>query len=267
MSEALTTLLYTIQLCEKPPDLTYSMAVPDPISDGLPHSLLEARDLGRRLSRDAAVSGISLTLNCGDVVGLLGLNGAGKSTTLRMLCGVLVPDEGSVTVNGFSMSDSPLQARQHIGYLPDEPPLYNDMRVKEYLRFAGRIRGLRGHRLNERQQTVTEQCLLQDVDSKLIGTLSKGFRQRVGLAQAMIHQPAVLLLDEPSNGLDPQQLDSMRKLIMEFGRSAAVILSTHLLAEAQAICNRVVIIHAGELVADCPATGADLELIFHGATT
>lgn len=243
------------------------MAAPDPTTTSSPECLLEARQLGRRLSREAAVTGISLTLNRGDVVGLLGLNGAGKSTTLRLMCGVLVPDEGSVTINGFNMADNPLQARQQIGYLPDDPPLYNDMRVKEYLALAGRIRGLKGAQLTQRQQAVTEQCLLQSVNTKLIGTLSKGFRQRVGLAQAMIHEPAVLLLDEPSNGLDPQQLDSMRKLIIDTGRTSAIILSTHLLAEAQATCNRVAIIHAGSLVADRPAKGTDLELIFRGATT
>lgn len=243
------------------------MAVPDPITNGSSTPLLTASALSRRLSSDAAVTDISLTLDRGDVVGLLGLNGAGKSTTLRLLCGVLVPDQGSVTINGFSMADSPLQARQQVGYLPDEPPLYNDMRVHEYLTLAGRIRGLRGNALVQRRETVTEQCLLQSVDKKLIGTLSKGFRQRVGLAQALIHEPAVLLLDEPSNGLDPQQLDSMRKLIIGTGSSSAVILSTHLLSEARATCNRVAIIHAGRLVADRPAEGTDLELVFHGATT
>lgn len=199
-------------------------------------------------------------------MGLLGLNGAGKSTTLRMLSGVLAPDEGSVTIMGHSLSDSPLQARRNLGFLPDQPPVYHDLRVHEYLRLAGRIRGLTGRRLGERQYIVTEQCMLTAVNKNLIGTLSKGYRQRLGLAQALIHEPALLLLDEPSNGLDPQQLESMRNLIIETGKSTAIILSTHLLSEAQSICNRVAIIHDGKLVADRPANGCDLEQIFHGAT-
>ncbi|MFT6302775.1 MAG: ABC-2 type transport system ATP-binding protein [Pseudomonadales bacterium] len=228
--------------------------------------MLSAISLSRRLSANAEVSNISLEINRGDIVGLLGLNGAGKTTTLRMLSGVLAPDEGSVTIKGHSLSDSPIEARRQVGFLPDQPPLYNDMRVSEYLRLAGRIRGLKGNRLTERQDIVTEQCMLESVNRSLISTLSKGFRQRVGLAQALIHEPALLLLDEPSNGLDPQQLESMRNLIIETGKSAAVILSTHLLSEAQTTCNRVAIIHDGKLVADRPANGEDLEQIFHGAT-
>jgi ABC-2 type transport system ATP-binding protein len=228
--------------------------------------VLSAISLSRRLSANAEVSNISLEINRGDIVGLLGLNGAGKTTTLRMLSGVLAPDEGSVTIKGHSLSDSPIEARRQVGFLPDQPPLYNDMRVSEYLRLAGRIRGLKGNRLTERQDIVTEQCMLESVNRSLISTLSKGFRQRVGLAQALIHEPALLLLDEPSNGLDPQQLESMRNLIIETGKSAAVILSTHLLSEAQTTCNRVAIIHDGKLVADRPANGEDLEQIFHGAT-
>ncbi|MFT5895185.1 MAG: ABC-2 type transport system ATP-binding protein [bacterium] len=235
-------------------------------TQGPQHRVLSAISLSRRLSANAEVSNISLEINRGDIVGLLGLNGAGKTTTLRMLSGVLAPDEGSVTIKGHSLSDSPIEARRQVGFLPDQPPLYNDMRVSEYLRLAGRIRGLKGNRLTERQDIVTEQCMLESVNRSLISTLSKGFRQRVGLAQALIHEPALLLLDEPSNGLDPQQLESMRNLIIETGKSAAVILSTHLLSEAQTTCNRVAIIHDGKLVADRPANGEDLEQIFHGAT-
>lgn len=229
--------------------------------------LLEAHQLTRVLSETSSVQDISLQLHRGDVLGLLGLNGAGKSSTLRLLCGVLVPDSGSVTINGFSMSKTPLGARAQVGYLPDQPPLYNDMRVCEYLTLTGRIRGLKGHTLNNRQNQVTEQCSLGDVSRKLIGTLSKGYRQRVGLAQALIHEPAVVILDEPSNGLDPQQMEGMRNLIEEVSRTQSVLFSTHLLSEAKAICNRIAIIHDGKLVADRPATGDDLEILFHGATT
>jgi len=232
-----------------------------------PHILLEAHQLTRVLSDTSSVQSISLTLGRGDVLGLLGLNGAGKSSTLRMLCGVLIPDSGTVTIAGFSMSEQPLEARAQVGYLPDHPPLYNDMRVCEYLTLSGRIRGLKGQVLSTRQNQVTEQCSLGDVNRKLIGSLSKGYRQRVGLAQALIHEPAVVLLDEPSNGLDPQQMESMRHLIKEVGRTHSVLFSTHLLSEAKATCNRIAIIHDGRLVADRPAHGADLDLLFHGATT
>lgn len=235
-------------------------------TNGSQELVLSAVSLSRRLSDKAAVSNISLEINRGDIVGLLGLNGAGKTTTLRMLSGVLAPDEGTISINGFSLIDSPLEARQQIGFLPDQPPLYNDMRVCEYLKLSGRIRKLKGEQLIKRQDIVTQQCMLESVNKHLIGTLSKGYRQRVGLAQALIHEPALLLLDEPSNGLDPQQLESMRKLIIDTGKTTAVILSTHLLSEAQTTCNRVAVIHDGRLVADRPAKGEDLEHIFHGAT-
>ena len=228
--------------------------------------VLSAVSLSRRLSENAAVSNISLEIRRGDIVGLLGLNGAGKTTTLRMLSGVLVPDDGTITIGAYSLSDDPIQARQQIGFLPDQPPLYNDMRVNEYLQLCGRIRKLKGNQLTNRQNIVIEQCMLESVSKKIIGTLSKGYRQRVGLAQALIHEPALLLLDEPSNGLDPQQLESMRNLIIDTGKNAAIILSTHLLSEAQSTCNRVAVIHDGKLVADRPANGEDLEKIFHGAT-
>ncbi len=227
--------------------------------------LLNAANLCRSLGATTAVDDVSLHLHRGDVLGLLGLNGAGKSTTLRMLCGMLVPDSGTVNIAGYSMAEHPLKARAHIGFLPDQPPLYNDMRVHEYLRLCGQIRGLRGPSLARNQALVTEQCALEEVNKKLIGNLSKGFRQRVGLAQAMIHEPHVLLLDEPSNGLDPQQLDAMRTLIKAYSLNHAVVLSTHLLAEAQAICNRVAIIHKGKLVADTPTHGANLEELFRGS--
>jgi len=228
--------------------------------------LLDAHELERRLSDRALVSGISITLARGDVLGLLGLNGAGKSTTLRMLAGVLTSDAGSITVCGHSMVDEPLAARERIGFLPDEPPLYNDMRVTDYLTLVARLHRLKGSELKERVNLVIEQCALQEKSRALINTLSKGYRQRVGLAQALVHEPDVLLLDEPSNGLDPQQMDSMRDVIRGTGRDHAVIFSTHLLSEAQAVCNRVAIMHDGKLVADRAADGDDLEALFRGAT-
>ncbi|NND89781.1 MAG: ATP-binding cassette domain-containing protein [Granulosicoccus sp.] len=244
-----------------------SVDAPEALSVRTNAPLLEAQGLTLHRGDGVGVYDISLSLRRGDILGLLGLNGAGKSTTLRILSGLLVPDEGSVRIDGFSMEDTPLQARAHIGYLPDQPPLYDDMRVAEYLRLAGRVRGLSGDRLIERQARVTEQCALGDVQRKIIGTLSKGFRQRVGLAQAIIHQPSVVLLDEPASGLDPQQMDSMRQLIRDTGKEQALIFSTHLLAEVTATCNRVAIIHAGRLVADRPCGGDDLEQLFRRTTT
>ena len=228
--------------------------------------LLDAQELERRLSDRARVSGISIRLERGDVLGLLGLNGAGKSTTLRMLAGVLTSDAGAITVCGHSMIDEPLAARARIGYLPDEPPLYGDMRVTDYLQLVARLRRLQGAAITNRVNAVLTQCSLEEKARALINTLSKGYRQRVGLAQALIHEPDVLLLDEPSNGLDPQQMDSMRQVIRDTAREHAVVFSTHLLSEAQAVCNRIAIMHDGKLVADRAADGDDLEALFRGAT-
>ena len=228
--------------------------------------LLDAQELERRLSDRARVSGISIRLERGDVLGLLGLNGAGKSTTLRMLAGVLTSDAGAITVCGHSMIDEPLAARARIGYLPDEPPLYGDMRVTDYLQLVARLRRLQGAAITNRVNAVLTQCSLEEKARALINTLSKGYRQRVGLAQALIHEPDVLLLDEPSNGLDPQQMESMRKVIRDTAREHAVVFSTHLLSEAQAVCNRIAIMHDGKLVADRAADGDDLEALFRGAT-
>lgn len=235
---------------------------PDTASIDTSAPLLEARSLTLRHGSDAGVRDISLSLQRGDIVGLLGLNGAGKSTTLRMLCGALVPDAGTVQINGYSMAENPLQARAQIGYLPDQPPLYDDMRVKEYLTLAGRIRGLDRQTTAKRLSRIVEQCALGDVQGKIIGTLSKGYRQRIGLAQALIHEPAVVLLDEPANGLDPQQMEGMRSLIREIGRSQTIIFSTHLLSEVTVTCTRVAIIHDGQLVADRSGIGDDLETLF-----
>jgi len=239
-------------------------SVPDVATTDSDRSL-QANGLHRVLGNDIAVSDVSLSLSRGDVLGLLGLNGAGKSTTLKMLCGMLVPDKGTVIVNGYSMNEQPLKARAQIGFLPDQPPLYNDMRVSEYLTLCGQIRGLTGSTLASQLLSTIERCSLGEVRQKLIATLSKGYRQRVGIAQAIIHQPEVVLLDEPSNGLDPQQLEGMRELIRRYAEDHAVVFSTHLLAEAQACCNRVAIIHEGKLTVDTPVAGADLDTLFHGA--
>jgi len=222
--------------------------------------LLLATRLSRQLSADAGVHDISLSLERGDVLGLLGLNGAGKSTTLRLLAGTLMPDHGEVVINGHSMAESPLQARQQIGYLPDSPPLYDAMRVNEYLRFCAKLRRVANSAIDDKVSAVLTQCDLQDVSRQRIGQLSKGFRQRVGLAQALVHEPGVLLLDEPSNGLDPNQMQGMRTIIRTAGQNQAVVFSTHLLNEAQAVCNRIAVVHQGKLIHEADVTGNDTQL-------
>jgi ABC-2 type transport system ATP-binding protein len=219
--------------------------------------LLEASDLSRRLPkarRDAgngyAVRDVSLTLQAGDVLGLLGLNGAGKSTTLRMLAGCLVPHTGSVHIAGHSLDDEPMAARAELGYLADLPPLYDDMRVESYIQLCARLRGIPRQDVSRSVAGVIEECKLGEVARRRIGKLSKGFRQRVGIAQAIVHAPSVLLLDEPSNGLDPQQQEELRSLIKRQGEQRAVVFSTHLLGEVQACCTRVAIMHHGELMAE-----------------
>lgn len=222
--------------------------------------LLVATELNRRLSEDAGVYDISLTLERGDVLGLLGLNGAGKSTTLRLLSGTLVPDRGEILISGHSMHESPLQARERIGYLPDTPPLYNDMRVTDYLKLCARLRRVAKNSINEKVAAVIEHCDLQEVSRQRIGQLSKGFRQRVGLAQAIVHEPDVLLLDEPSNGLDPNQMQGMRRIIQAAGESKAVVFSTHLLNEAQAVCNRIAVVDKGRLIHEAAVSGNETQL-------
>lgn len=215
--------------------------------------LLQADGLRRAYGGTTTVHGLSLSLARGDVLALLGLNGAGKSTSLRLLAGVLAADAGHITVAGHSLEDDPLAARARLGFLPDQPPLYPDMRVRDYLALAARLRRVPAAAISERVADVLARCDLEAVSRRRIQQLSKGFRQRIGLAQAVIHEPDVVLLDEPGNGLDPQQMDGMRELIRSLGQQAAVIFSTHLLGEAEAVCNRVAVMHAGTLVADQPA--------------
>ncbi len=235
-------------------------------SDSSAQILLKATELSRQLSETAGVHGISLTLARGDILGLLGLNGAGKSTTLRLLAGTLVPDSGDVIIAGHSMRDAPLEARQCLGYLPDTPPLYNDMRVVDYLALCARLRRVAKSAVSAKVDEVITHCDLHDVRRQRIGQLSKGFRQRVGLAQALIHEPDVLLLDEPSNGLDPNQMQGMRQIIQAAGEKQAVVFSTHLLNEAQAVCNRIAVVHQGKLIHAEHLSGesSELEALFTG---
>ena len=212
--------------------------------------MVRAHGLHKSYGPTQAVRGISFDVPRGQVVGFLGPNGAGKSTTMKMLTGFLKPNEGEVSIGGVSIAQSPLEARKKIGYLPESAPMYDEMMVIDFLRFAAELRGIEGAAQDARLAVVSERCGLGKVLGKDIGQLSKGFRQRVGLAQALVHDPDLLILDEPTSGLDPNQIVEIRELIRDLGRDKTVILSTHILPEVQATCDRIIIISDGELVAD-----------------
>ena len=216
--------------------------------------MIKVDNLTKRFGRYTAVSEANFEVGAGEVVGFLGPNGAGKTTTIRMLTGFLPPTSGEAYIDGLNVSRHSVEARRRIGYLPESVPLYRDMRVREYLRFRGQIKGLKGEALSSRMDEVVERCGLQDVRRKMIKTLSKGFRQRVGLADALIHDPPLLVLDEPTNGLDPNQIRSIRNLIKQLGESHTILLSTHILSEVEMICDKIVIIDGGKVMAsDSPA--------------
>lgn len=210
--------------------------------------LLEVLGLTRRYGDNRAVDNLSFTLTKGEVLGFLGPNGAGKSTTLRMLAGVLAPDAGRIIIDGYDLLDHPLQAKRTIGYLPEQPPLYPELTVDEQLRYSAFLHGLNAATTRIAVMRVKECCGLTTMGKRLNGNLSKGYRQRVGIAQAILHDPAVIILDEPTVGLDPLQIQEIRALISELRESQGVILSTHLLAEVQAVCTHVQIMNAGRLV-------------------
>ncbi|MBI5659207.1 MAG: ABC transporter ATP-binding protein [Nitrosomonadales bacterium] len=209
---------------------------------------LSARNLSRRFGQREVVHSLSLNLARGEVLGLLGHNGAGKSTTLQMLTGALAPHSGQIDICGFDLARQPEQAKARIGFLPEIPPLYREMSVDDYLLFAARLRRLPRARLAGALAETKRRCGLQDAGRKIIGALSKGYQQRVGIAQAIIHQPEVIILDEPTAGLDPSQIRDIRALIRELGDAGSVILSTHLLGEVESVCDRVEIMHHGRLI-------------------
>lgn len=196
-----------------------------------------------------AVQNVSFDVPAGKVVGFLGPNGAGKSTTMRILAGYLTATSGKATIDGLDVFWDPVEARRRIGYMPENCPLYQEMRVREYLRFRAGIKGLHGGRRRQRLDFVIDRCWLQDVQRQIIGTLSKGFRQRVGLADALLTSPPVLILDEPTAGLDPTQIRSARTLIRELGQEHTILLSTHILSEVEMTCDSVIIIHKGRVAA------------------
>jgi ABC-2 type transport system ATP-binding protein len=211
-------------------------------------ALISVNNLVRYYGDVCAVNNISFELNAGDILGFLGPNGAGKSTTMRMLCGNLAPTEGEICINGVDLLDKPGAAKAALGYLPETPPLYRDMSVDEYLRYCARLRRIKKNRIDDAMQLTKQRCGLYDVGRRLIGNLSKGYQQRVGIAQAILHSPEVIILDEPTVGLDPIQIREIRELITELGTSHGIILSTHILPEVESVCNRVQIINEGTLV-------------------
>ena len=211
--------------------------------------MIKVKELTKRYARTTAVDHISFEVAKGQIVGFLGPNGAGKTTTMRILTCFMPPTSGTATVAGFDVLDQPMEVKKRIGYLPGTPPLDPEMETGEYLKFVGQLKGLSGAELQKRIDYVCERCAVVDVKNRLIGKLSKGYRQRVGLAQAIIHNPDVLVLDEPTAGLDPKQINETRDLIKDLAGSHTIILSTHILPEVEQTCEQVIIINKGKLVA------------------
>lgn len=238
--------------------------------------MIRVSGLQKRFGTTLAVDDISFEVPEGQVVGFLGPNGAGKSTTMRMLTTYLDPDAGEIEIAGFDVLAHPLEARQRLGYLPESAPLYEELGVVESLRYTARVRGLRGARLKERVDAMIDACGLDTVTHKDVGQLSKGYRQRVGLAQTLVHDPDFLILDEPTTGLDPNQIIEIRSLIKRIGEKKTIILSTHILPEVQATCTRALIINKGKIVADghpdeliagaAKGTGVRMHVVVKGTT-
>jgi len=218
--------------------------------------MIEVERLTKRYGPTLAVSDVSFEVRKGEILGFLGPNGAGKTTTMRVITGYLSPTDGKVRVAGYDVVEEPLEAKRRTGYLPESPPVYADMTVAEYLAFVARIKGVPRREIKQRIEEVSEKCAITDVPGRQIGRLSRGYRQRVGLAQALIHNPDVLVLDEPTAGLDPKQIIETRELIKGLAGQHTVVLSTHILPEASKTCQRVVVINQGKVV----AVGAPEEL-------
>ena len=220
-------------------------------------AMVDIRQLRKTFGPIVAVDGVSLTVGPGEVLGFLGPNGAGKSTTMKMITGFLTPTKGTVTVNGFDIQEQPIEAKKSLGYLPEGAPAYGEMTTRGFLLFVGALRGLRGAELQRRLSETIHNVNLEGVMHQPIETLSKGFKRRVGLAQAILHDPPVLIFDEPTDGLDPNQKHEVRELIRTMSRDKAIILSTHILEEVHAVCTRAMIIAKGAVIAD--GTPAELE--------
>ena len=222
-------------------------------------ALIQVVNLSRYYQNHRAINHLSFTLAAGEVLGFLGPNGAGKSTTMQVITGNLAPSEGEVTIAGHDIIEAPREAKGRLGYLPEHPPLYRDASVDEFLRYCARLHRITRAAVSAAVARVKQQCGLEAVGERLIGNLSKGYQQRVGIAQAIIHDPPVVILDEPTVGLDPIQIREIRELIRSLGSERSVILSTHILSEVQATCDRVLIIRAGELIYN-----ASTESLEHG---
>ncbi|RME19274.1 MAG: gliding motility-associated ABC transporter ATP-binding subunit GldA [Bacteroidetes bacterium] len=206
------------------------------------------KNVTKLYGKQKALDNVSFSVQKGEIVGFLGPNGAGKSTMMKIITGYIPPTSGEVKVNGLSIVEHALEVKRQIGYLPEQNPLYYDMYVKEFLEFVGKLYGIKN--ISQKVKEMIDVCGLQIEQHKKIGTLSKGYKQRVGLAQALIHNPSVLILDEPTSGLDPNQLEEIRNLIKELGKDKTVLFSTHIMQEVEAICNKVIIINRGKIVAE-----------------
>jgi ABC-2 type transport system ATP-binding protein len=219
------------------------------------NTLISVENLSRHYGNFCAVNDIQFEVKRGQVLGFLGPNGAGKTTTMQMITGTLAPTTGQIFVAGYDLLDHPLKAKSAIGYLPEQPPVYREMQVEEYLRFCAKLHHIPRHEITNAVNRAIEQCGLNNVTHRLIANLSKGYQQRVGIAQAIIHTPSVVILDEPTIGLDPIQIREIRTLIQELGKEHSVILSTHILPEVQAVCNHVQIINRGQLILNDTISG------------
>ncbi len=227
--------------------------------------MIEVIEISRNFGRFQAVSNVSFQVQKSEVLGFLGPNGAGKSTTMKMLTGYLQPSSGDALICGHSVTKQSLKARAKIGYLPESAPSYGEMQVEEFLRFAGKVRGLTGEKLNSQIEKVLEDTSLQTVRKQLIETLSKGYRQRTCLAQSLLHDPLVLLLDEPTDGLDPNQKYEVRKLISQLKEDRTILVSTHILEEVEAICTRAIILSEGKIVGDGTPEELLSKSVYHNA--
>jgi ABC-2 type transport system ATP-binding protein len=209
--------------------------------------MIKVQNLTKRYAGFTAINNLNFEVERGEIVGFLGPNGAGKSTTMKILTGYLPATSGTAKIAGFDVFEQSLQARQHIGYLPENTPLYQDMRIGEYLRYRAQLKGVAGGKIKERVGDVLEMCDLSNVERKLIGSLSKGYRQRVGLADALVSDPDLLILDEPTIGLDPNQIRQVRELVKNLANKRTVLISTHILPEVEIMCSRVIVIHKGKI--------------------
>jgi ABC-2 type transport system ATP-binding protein len=213
-------------------------------------AMLQAIDLRKSFGSIRAVRGVSFDVKKGEVLGFLGPNGAGKSTTMRLITGFILPSSGTAVVNGYDVIESPVAAKKSLGYLPENAPIYSDMTVLGFLNFAASARGFRRKARRTRIAAAMDQCRLGNVRKQTVGTLSKGYRQRVCFAQAVLHDPPVLIMDEPTDGLDPNQKDVVREMIREMAREKAIVISTHILEEVDAVCTRAIVISEGSVVAN-----------------